>query len=80
MKYYIENIGCDDSTEAMIEMTEAEAKIFIRICNELNSNSSYRCQPIIAMYKEEDCEIEKDEFDTYIHPKYSKDLLKGREK
>lgn len=41
-KYYIENNGCDDSTELAIELTDTELEIFIKICKELNKNSSYR--------------------------------------
>lgn len=36
---------------AVVEMTEEELKIFIRICNELNQNSSYQCKPIIEAYE-----------------------------
>lgn len=80
MKYYIENMGCHDTTEAMIEMAEEEAKIFIRICNELNNNSNYGCQPIIAMYKEEDCEIKKyEDGQVSIYPDWEKNLLRGEE-
>ena len=80
MLYYIENVGCDDTTSALIEMTENEAEIFIRICNELNAKSTCGCQPVIAMYKKGDYEIDKYvDGDVSIYPNYNKDLLNGRE-
>lgn len=50
MKYLICNIGCDDTTETEIELTEEELKTIIRFAKENNENSTYQCKPSIAIY------------------------------
>lgn len=49
----IDNSGCDDTTSAEIEMTMAEYKSLSRIVEELNSYSTYGCQPKIFLYLKE---------------------------
>lgn len=73
--------GCDAMTELEIDLTDEEVEVFIKICKELNKNSEYRCQPTIALYKYDECEIVQfDEDETYISTDKAKDLLeKGKE-
>ena len=77
MKYYIQNNGCDDSTELAIELTDAEVETFTRICKELNKKSSYQCQPKIALYKYDECQTEKSDYDdeVYVNVYTAKNLL-----
>lgn len=75
-KYYIENVGCDDITKLVIDLTDKELEIFIKICKELNKNSAYRCQPEIEIYKYDECEIEKDEDREYIYKFEAENLIK----
>lgn len=76
-KYFIENVGCDDTTRLVIDLTENERDIFIKICKELNKNSSYGCQPVIDLYKYNECDVEIDEEDnfTMINTYSAKNLL-----
>ena len=49
--YFIENVGCDDTTRGLIELTDKE---FVNFCNfvyYLNKNSVYGCMPTISVYK-----------------------------
>ena len=46
-KYLIRNIGCDDSTWGICELTHNEFIFIENMFNELNKNSSYGCQPKI---------------------------------
>lgn len=75
-KYYIENMGCDDSTSLKIELTDKELDIFIKICKELNKKSKYQCQPRIAVYKYEECYIEVNDDEAYITTYNAKNLTK----
>lgn len=77
MKYYIENAGCDDETSLVIDLTDKEVEVFIKICKELNKKSSYHCQPTIALYKYDECEVEEDEdIDrTWVYTDNAKNLL-----
>lgn len=76
-KYFIENRGCDDQTKLEIELNEEEFNTFCEIANKLNSKSEYRCQPKIAIFKYEECEIEEDEDGKYIYSYNAKNLLEG---
>ncbi len=78
MKYYIENMGCDDITKAIVEMSDNELETFIKICKELNKKSTSQCQPSIAIYRYDECEIEQYEDDTWIYTNNAKDLLEER--
>ena len=49
--YYIENIGCDDTTHGLASMTDEEFVVFKRVVENLNKNSTYECMPTIAVYK-----------------------------
>lgn len=75
MKYYIENNGCDDTTSLTIDLTDKEVEVFIKICKKLNKKSRYHCQPTIALYKYNDCEVDVDEGRTYVYTYDAKDLL-----
>lgn len=49
-KYYIENIGCDNTTKFLIELSSEELKTikkFIKINNEHSKNG---CMPKIELY------------------------------
>ena len=45
--YLINNIGCDDTTTAIIELTQDEFDFLNNIFQQINKNSSYSCQPKI---------------------------------
>ena len=49
--YYIENIGCDDTTHGLARMTDEQFAVFKRVVENLNKNSTYGCMPTIAVYK-----------------------------
>ena len=72
-------IGCDDTTSLEIELTDEEVKTFIKICKELNKKSSYGCQPTIALYKYDECEVEEDEYRIWVNTYYAEDLLEREE-
>lgn len=50
-KYYIANIGCDDSTKFVIELDDKELQTIIRFCDENNKLADYQCKPEIHIYK-----------------------------
>lgn len=56
-RYKITNVGCDDITEGVFELTEEQFKFLDRLFEELNKNSTYGCMPTI--YVEEDHPTEK---------------------
>ena len=39
--YYIENMGCDDTTRGLARMTDEEFAVFKRVVENLNKNSTY---------------------------------------
>lgn len=45
--YLIKNIGCDDVTLAVLELTPTEVEYLTKIFNIINENSEYSCQPTI---------------------------------
>ena len=47
MKYKITNVGCDDITEGVFELTEEQHKFLETLFEELNKNSTYGCMPTI---------------------------------
>ena len=49
--YYIENVGCDDTTHGLARMTDEEFAVFKRVVENLNKNSTYGCMPTIEVYK-----------------------------
>ena len=49
--YYIENMGCDDTTHGLARMSDEEFAVFKRVIENLNKNSTYGCMPTIAVYK-----------------------------
>ena len=49
--YYIENIGCDDTTEMEIELTDEEYTFLKRVFDALNDKSEYACMPRIYVYE-----------------------------
>lgn len=52
--YYIENVGCDDTTHGLARMTDEEFAVFKRVVENLNKNSTYGCMPTIAVYRIDD--------------------------
>ena len=52
--YYIENVGCDDTTHGLARMTDDQFATFKSIIENLNKNSTYRCMPTINVYKIDD--------------------------
>lgn len=49
--YYIENVGCDDTTHGLARMTDEEFAVFKSVVENLNKNSTYGCMPTIDVYK-----------------------------
>ena len=49
--YYIENVGCDDTTHGLARMTDEEFAVFKRVVENLNKNSTYGCMPTIEVYR-----------------------------
>ena len=56
--YYIENVGCDDTTQGLARMTDEEFEVFKRVVENLNKNSTYCCMPTIEVYRINDSFIE----------------------
>ena len=56
--YYIENVGCDDTTHGLARMTDEEFAVFKRVVENLNKNSTYGCMPTIEVYRINDSFIE----------------------
>lgn len=52
--YYIENVGCDDTTHGLARMTDDQFVTFKNIIENLNKNSTYGCMPTINIYKIDD--------------------------
>ena len=50
--YLIENVGCDDTTDAILELTQEEFEFLNNIFEQINKNSSYSCQPKIKFIPE----------------------------
>lgn len=53
-KYKIKNIGCDDTTEAVFELTAGQYEFLERIFETLNKQSTYGCMPKIYVEPYED--------------------------
>ena len=49
-KYVIELIGCDDTTNFEMELTEDELKLLQRVAKKSKETSSYSCMPIMRVY------------------------------
>jgi hypothetical protein len=49
--YYVENIGCDDSTRGIVNISEEDLPKFKQFLEDLNKNSTYGCMPKIELYK-----------------------------
>lgn len=65
--YLINNVGCDDTTYAILELTQTEYEFLAKIFEKINQNSSYGCQPKIKFNLEDKVELVngdyEDEFD-----------------
>ena len=46
-EYKIRNIGCDDETEGVFELTEEQYEFLNKTFEELNKNSTHGCMPKI---------------------------------
>ena len=65
-QYLVENVGCDDTTTTILELTQGEFDFLNNIFEIMNKNSSCGCQPKIYFnltQKYEKIEGYKDEFD-----------------
>lgn len=49
-KYYIENQGCDDTTEFYIDLTDDELKTVIKLFEANNKEANYGCKPDLYIY------------------------------
>lgn len=50
-KYFIVNLGCDDHTEFILELTDEELKTIIKFCDENNKVAYYQCKPEIQIFE-----------------------------
>lgn len=48
-EYLITLSGCDDSTRAVIELTDREHEVMQRVAEAVNARSRYGCQPEIEI-------------------------------
>ena len=51
-KLYIMVRGCDDATNALVELNDDELKILKRVVESINAKSRYSCQPRIDITKQ----------------------------
>ena len=79
MKYLICNMGCDDTTTFEIELNEKEFEIIKKFCLENNKNSTYRCEPAIAIYSNYK-KIVNNSDNFYYEYDYEQDLLDVKSK
>lgn len=49
--YYIEIVGCDDSTPGVVRFTTEDLAKYIDVSRRLNMASTYSCMPTIHIYK-----------------------------
>ena len=49
--YYIENIGCDDTTHGLAIIPDEMFEAFKNIIEDLNKNSNCGCMPTIEVWK-----------------------------
>lgn len=50
-KYLIANLGCDDHTEFILELTDEELKTIIKFCDENNKVADYQCKSEIQVFE-----------------------------
>lgn len=55
--YYIENMGCDDTTHGLVRIPDEHLLTFITFITNLNKNSQYGCMPTIDVYRIKDVTI-----------------------
>ena len=56
-KYIIELVGCDDTTEFTMDIDEYDLDILKEVAKKSQETSTYRCQPVMFIYKEERVEV-----------------------
>ena len=52
--YFVANSGCDATTYGLVRLGDDEFVKFKTFVKNLNRNSSYRCMPVISVYKIDD--------------------------
>lgn len=57
--YYIQNLGCDDTTCGLIRISDEEFPKFKSFLENLNRNSTYGCMPVIYLYEIQEDDIQK---------------------
>lgn len=79
--YYIENVGCDDTTRGLAVIPKETFEVLKPIIEELNKNSKHGCQPKIYVYEITKDDIhEATEYDSdwdIIHHRGRKYVLKS---
>ena len=55
MNYHVNNMGCDDTTTFIIQLTESEYNAIKRSIEENNKNADSNCKPEIDLHHEGDC-------------------------
>lgn len=61
--YYIENMGCDDTTHGLVRIPDEHLLTFITFITNLNKNSQYGCMPTIDVYRIKDESILRESVD-----------------
>ena len=49
--YFVANMGCDDTTNGLIRLSDSDFPKFKAFIENLNKNSLYGCMPTISVYK-----------------------------
>ena len=49
MQTKVELVGCDDTTEVELEVTEDQRKFLLWVAEKLNTKSTYGCMPVMSV-------------------------------
>ena len=50
-EYLVKVVGCDDSTDFIIQADDAEFAVILKFARKVNEKSADFCQPTISIYK-----------------------------
>lgn len=67
--YYIENVGCDDTTHGLVRISDEDFPRFKSFIENLNKNSTYQCMPTLHLYEIDENELMKPT-DNHTHEDY----------
>ena len=77
-KYLIANIGCDDHTEFILELTDEELKTIIKFCDENNKVADYQCKPEIQIFEYDENIVSYYDYDKPINNQYEDFKLESK--